>query len=266
MIAQVYVDAIGFSGPGIESLSALTDAMGGAAIEVPQDWQPSPELLPKRQARRLSGETRVAMMAAEQIAPALQSDDAWVFASSSGEGDTLGVILTALCEPDIMLQPVKFQNAVHNAAQGQVSIAVGSTGAATSIAAFDNSVAAGLLKAAMQIRSEETACGLVAFDKPLPPPLQERRPYELTLAGALALSPTRTERSLACIDIGYGRGLAATDPGELPGPRHVIDSNNPVRFLLPVIAAIAGKTNGSVVLDLAGGGQLCLEVAVLSDA
>ncbi|MEO1491767.1 MAG: beta-ketoacyl synthase chain length factor [Pseudomonadota bacterium] len=263
MNVDIYVNALGFCGPGVGSVDALSRAFAGENIDVPADWRPEPETLPRRQARRLSAATLTAMAAAEQVAGVLTSEAPWVFASSCGEGDTLNTILAALCQPEIMLQPVRFQNAVHNAAQGQFSIVAGSTGPATSIAAFDDSVAAGLLKCLMQMQIEQTVCGLVAFDEPLPPPLHERRPYDLTLAGALALSPQREEGSIARLSVSSGGDRPVTDPAALRGPSHILTSNNPVRFLLPVLAAVRGIWTEPVVLALPGGGTLAFRAEVL---
>lgn len=266
MIAEIYVNALGFCGPGIASIDHLGCAFDGDEMVVPDDWAPNPLTLPRRQARRLSLATRTAIAAAEQIAENVPLDAPWIFASSCGEGDTLNTILAALCQPEVMLQPVRFQNAVHNAAQGQFSIVAGSTGPATSIAAFDDTVAAGLLKCVMQILAEDTACGFVAFDEPLPPPLHERRPYDLTLAGALALSPLRADGTLAKLEITMDRHAIPSDPSTLAGPPSVLSSNNPVRFMLPLMAAILGKLSGPVVLTLPGDGRMRIEAQDLRGA
>lgn len=266
MITDIYVNAVGFCGPGIASVAELDKAIAGARVDTAPDWQPEPVTLPRRQARRLSLATRTAITAAEQIAEAVSSEAPWVFASSCGEGETLNTILGALCQPEVMLQPVRFQNAVHNAAQGQFSIVAGSTGPATSIAAFDNTVAAGLLKCVMQMKTENTDCALVAFDEPLPPPLHERRPYDLTLAGALALSLDRREGSMARLSVGFEHGAPPTDPSSIGAPQCVLTSNNPVRFLLPVLAGICGKNASPVVLALPGGGCMTITITCLTDA
>jgi hypothetical protein len=253
MFGRVSVSALGFVAPGIAGVGALGAHLAGAPLDVPEGWQPSPASLPPRQARRLGPGIALAIAAAEQVAPVLPRDAGWVFASSVGEGGTLREILAALARPDIMIQPIKFQNAVHNAAQGQWSILAGAQGPATSIAAHDETVGAGLLKAAMQVLLERRPVGLVMFDAPLPPPLHEKRPLAMPMAAALALSAGG--RALGALDLSLAQDAAPTDPRE-SGAGALLDSGNPVRFALPLLARIDRADPRPVVLRLPGGGGL----------
>jgi Beta-ketoacyl synthase, N-terminal domain len=255
MVGRVSVAGLGFVAPGIADAEALHAHLDGAPIDADEGWRASPATLPPRQARRLSGAIALAVAAAEQIAPVLPRDAAWVFASSVGEGETLRDILSALAQPDIMVQPIKFQNAVHNAAQGQWSILAGAEGPATSIAAHDETVGAGLLKAAMQLLLERRPVGLVIFDAPLPPPLHEKRPLALPMAAALAL--TVAGGTLGSLLLSLDHGAAPTDPSESGAGAPLLGSANPVRFALPLLARIQRGDPRPVVLRLPGGGALC---------
>jgi hypothetical protein len=113
---------------------------------------------------------------------------------------------------------------------------------------------------------EKTPCGLVVFDEPLPPPLHERRPYDLTLAAALSLSPERTEGAVARLKVAFGEDAPPTDPETLPGPAHVLTSNNPVRFMVPLMAGIVGAIPGPVVFALPGGSRMTIVFESLGDA
>ncbi len=201
MTGRLHVNAIGFAAPGLDSSAGLFAHFHGADWSGGEGWKPAPACLPRRQALRLSDSTRLAIMAAEQIADAVPEQAAWVFASSTGESRTLNGILAALSQPEILIQPLRFQNSVHNAAQGQWSIVAHATGPATSIAAYDDSVGAGLLKAMMQAALEKTAVGLVVFDAPFPPPLHEKRRFDLPMAAALALSPEPMPGSRCVLDL-----------------------------------------------------------------
>jgi hypothetical protein len=256
MIGRLYVNAIGFAAPGIESAATLFAHFDGANWTGSDDWSPASTRLPRRQALRLSDATRLAIMVAEQIGEAVPEEAAWVFASSVGEGKTLNQILTALSQPEIMVQPLRFQNSVHNAAQGQWSIIAHATGPATSIAAFDHSVAAGLLKAMMQAVLENTAIGLVAFDAPLPPPLHEKRRLDLPMAAAMALSPEPTPRSRWVLDIEVIARATPSDPAALRAASGLLDSGNPVRFVLPLFERMHRLDARAVVLALPGGASL----------
>jgi len=257
---RAFVNAIGFAAPGLETADALWAHMNGAALSVQPNWMAAPNSLPPRQMRRLSNATRLAILAAEQIGPVLPADAAWVFASSVGEGQTLDEILRSLRGPEILVQPIRFQNAVHNAAQGQWSIAAGAIGAASSIAAFDDTVGAGLLKAMMQIRIDDVPVGLVVYDAPLPEPLHPKRPFAIPMAAALALGSAPTDGVCAVLDIEMEPTGEATPPETAPVSAALSGCGNPVRFLLPLLAQIWSGDPGTVKLSLSGGA--CLRIAV----
>lgn len=261
MTLRVHVDAFGLSVPGLDGPSELQAHLAGAPLDVPEDWTPSQATLAPRQARRLSTSIRSAIAAAEQIDAQMSDDAGWVFASSTGEGDTLNVILSALCAPEVMIQPIRFQNAVHNAAQGQWSVARGAKGPATSISAFDATVGAGLLKAAMQVVLERRAVGLVCFDAPLPPPLHEKRAFDLQMAVAFALSPERSERTICALDIsrtedGEDNGLAA-----LPLDPRIAQSRNPALQAIPLLVRLMDGGREPLVLQLPGPARLMIRFA-----
>lgn len=256
MVGRVSVAGLGFVAPGLADAAALRKHLFGAPLDAAEGWRPSPASLPPRQARRLSAGIALAIAAAEQIAPALPRDAAWVFASSLGEGETLRDILASLARPEILVQPLKFQNAVHNAAQGQWSILAGAEGPGTSIAAYDETVGAGLLKAAMQVLLERRPVGLVLFDAPLPPPLHEKRPLALPMAAALALTPEAAGKALGTLDLALGHDAAPTEPCESGASALLVESANPVRFALPLLARIDHADRRPVVLRLPGGAGL----------
>ena len=256
MVGRVALSGIGFAAPGLADAEALEAHLAGAVLIVPERWRPAPASLPPREARRLSFSISLAIAAAEQIAPALPRDAAWVFASSVSEGETLVNILAALARPEIMIQPLRFQNAVHNAAQGQWSIIARMQGPATSIAAYDETVGAGVLKAAMQVLLERRPVGLVAFDAPLPAPLHEKRPLALPMAAALALVPESCQGAVGTLELSLDHETAASDPAESGASEVLVGSGNPVRFMLPLLARIQQNDRRPVLLGLPGGGRL----------
>lgn len=259
MTARLFLDRAGFVAPGLDDADALRAHLGGAAYVRPEGWMPGPKTLPPRQARRLSIASRLAIAAAEQIAPALPLDAAWIFASATGEGMILNEILTALSQPEILIRPVSFQNAVHNAAQGQWSIAAGARGPMTSIAAYDETAGAALLKAVLQITAEDTPTGVVVFDAPLPEPLHPKRPFAMPMAAALALAPRRTDQTLAELAITHVAQSRLTDPAGSGADPALTGSNNPARFLIPLLGALWQASLEPVVLGLGGGSALSIE-------
>lgn len=260
MTQKLYVNAAGFVAPGFDSIAALEAHLDGAPANKPEDWKPQPTSLPPRAARRLSTAIRLAVQTAEQVTPALPSNAGWVFASSIGEGDTLNDILTALCRDDIMIQPVKFQNAVHNAAQGQFSIAAKAVGPGTSIADYDMTVAAGLLKAMMQATLEQIPVGLVAFDAPMPQPLHEKRRFEIPMAAALALSPAPNDQTFAVLSITCGPVTNSPMDPDAPVADWLMTSNNPARYALPLLTRLHRKDPTPLILHLSPNTALTVQV------
>ncbi|MEX0759684.1 MAG: hypothetical protein WD100_08900, partial [Tistlia sp.] len=110
---RLHLEAVDFRGPGIDGWEALGRAFqGDGRLPDDDDGPVQPACLPPRAARRVSPQIRLALAVAERIAPVLPRDAGWVFASAAGESETLKVILEALREPEMMIQPLRFQNAV----------------------------------------------------------------------------------------------------------------------------------------------------------
>ena len=253
MSGRVFIEAISASAPGAPDWPALRELLFDGEWEHDPGWAPVATCLSPRQAKRMSLQTSLALSATEGIVDGIAENAAWVFASSIGEGQTLHDILEALCEDEILIQPTKFQNSVHNAALGQWTIAAKETGPATSIAAFDHTVGAGLLKAIMQITLEQRSVGLVLFDAPLPPPLDEKRPLGVPMAFALALSPECTDSTIAQIDWRVG-GDAPSDPTTRAGLA-LKRTGNPIAAAMPLLEVVA-LGGGSCVLDAGGACRL----------
>ncbi len=268
MTLRAVVKTAGFASPLAPDLDAFSVLLGGGHIQAAPNWNPTLACLTAREARRLSPHTRLALSVAEQVAPALPEDAGWVFASSSGEGETLQVILEAISRPDLLIQPLRFQNSVHNAAAGQWTIAARRQGPATSIAAYDETVGVGLLKALMQVALEQRAVGLIMFDGPLPPPLHEKRPVDCAMALAMALAPASTAASgdLAVIE---GR-LVDEVPEPLEPPDNAsagcfAETGNPIAAAVPLLSAIIGAGSAAAtahVIRLGVGGSRALHVSV----
>ncbi|MEH6755667.1 MAG: beta-ketoacyl synthase chain length factor [Alphaproteobacteria bacterium] len=259
---DLYLDQIAFTSPHAESWDALTQSFSQeTGWEVADEWDIIPQSLSKRAARRVSPQIRLAIAIAEQLAPQLNDDAGWVFASSVGEGETLQVILEALRTPEMMIQPLRFQNAVHNAASGQWSIAAGITGPITSIAALDETAGAGFLKAGLQVVVEKRPVGLVLYDVPLPPPLDDKRPLGVPMGAGFALARVPSKDTLASV------ALSVCD-ADVTEPTHTISkalcaTGNPVSAVMHLLEMLSGGGPSQVVLGLYGGRGLRLDVEPL---
>ncbi|HEX6018417.1 MAG TPA: beta-ketoacyl synthase chain length factor [Burkholderiaceae bacterium] len=247
---QVAVAGIGVLGPG---LSDWPQAAG--VLRTPSDWKPAatvvpaPQRLPAAERRRAGVGVRAALEVAEQacaMAGAAVDEVATVFASASGDPETCHAICEALARPERLLSPTRFTNSVHNAAAGYWHIAAQSRAASTSLAAYDASVAAGLLEAAAQCASSGAPVLLVASDMPYPAPLHALRPLPDVFACALLLAPPR--RSAA-----WPLALRIASPGAptrcsgtaLDALRRAV----PAARVLPLLQALAFDVPGTVMLD-----------------
>lgn len=255
----IHIEALAASSPLAHDWASFRAQFAGdASADAAEDWQPKPNCLAPRAAKRLSPQIRLALTMAEQVALRLPEDAGWVFASSIGEGETLQVILEALRTPEMMIQPLRFQNAVHNAASGQWTIAAGLNGPTTSIGAYAETVGAGFLKAAMQVTLERRAVGLVLFDVPLPEPLDAVHPLGLPFGAAFALTPDPSPATIATLEITAGQG--ALTPPQSDIAKQLIDTLNPVAAVTPLLERLAGLGDGPVTLGLHGGSALTLSV------
>lgn len=256
---RFYVNGIAFSGPDLDSWETLSHVLKDDAPWVPAtDWDPAPASMSPRAARRVTPQIRLALSVAEQLGDSVGDDAGWIFASSVGEGETLHVILEALRSENMMIQPLRFQNAVHNAAAGQWSIAAGITGPMTSIAALDQTAGAGFLKAMLQTACENRSVGLVLYDVPLPEPLDAKRPLGVPLGAGFCLSPHTGPHTLAAIDIALC-DAEATKP-ERSASQALQATGNPVSDVLPLLEILSAGTSGRVIMGLHGGSALCLDV------
>ena len=254
---EVYLTAVAFASPGIPDWTTLQERFAGRPA-TGSDFKAEPDCLPRRAMRRLSPQIRLALSMAELVGESLPPDAGWVFASCIGEGETLHVILDALRTPEMMVQPVRFQNSVHNAPSGQWTIAAGLHGPVTSIGSYDQTVGAGLLKAAMQLMLESRSIGLVCYDCPLPEPLHAVQALDFPAGAALSLSPGPSDEALAKLEISRA-SEPPTEPQTQVG-RELCALYNPVTDILPLLEAVASRAHRVVRIGLHGGGAL--EVAV----
>ncbi|MEM7526921.1 MAG: beta-ketoacyl synthase chain length factor [Pseudomonadota bacterium] len=257
---RVYVDAVAFLAPMVDGAEALEAFFEGPPTQGEADWQAQPQFLSPRASKRLSPQTRLALAIAESLTPALPEDAAWVFASSLGEGETLKVILDALRTPEMMVQPLRFQNAVHNAASGQWTVAKSFKAPATSIAALDHTVGAGLLKAGLQVALEGRSVGLILYDVPLPDPLDALQHMGLPVGAGLALRPEAGPET--CATLTLSATPAPVSEASSAAARALIDSGNPIARVLPLLERLLGHGDGPVVLGLHGDIALNVEVAL----
>ncbi len=262
MTIAVGIAGIGLLGPGLAGWAAAVPVLAGAAPYLPAPVvPPAPGLLPATERRRTGPSVRLALaVAAEAVQdsglPPEELDT--VFASSNGEGQVITSILEALHTPDGAISPTQFHNSVHNAAAGYWGIAVGSTRPSVSLGGHDGVFATGLLHAAAQVVTSRAPVLFVAHDVPLPAPLDALRPTRESFAVALVLVPQGGAQGRLALAM---REDGAPGAAGLPEDLAALATANPVARALPLLAALAARRPGEVLLPLVEQASLSVAIA-----
>jgi 3-oxoacyl-(acyl-carrier-protein) synthase len=249
---RVFVEGVGLLGPGLQGWEAARRVLTGE-----QPFRPAStligasDLLPAAERRRTPVPVKLALAVGQEAFLNAGRDaaaTATVFASSSGEGETLHHMCEALASAEREVSPTRFHNSVHNAAAGYWGIATRSREASTSLCAYDASFTAGLVEAAAQVASWGKPVALIAYDQPYPEPLHSARPLLASFGAALVLAPDAARRPSATFEL-----AVLPDDEE---PTGMSDSGLeelrlgiPAARALPLLEALARKTQGDVVLD-----------------
>lgn len=264
---RVFVEGIGLCGPGLNgwdrSLAVLVGSENytAAPAEIPPTG-----LLPANERRRAAQIVKLALAVGAEAFAAAKRDaaaTATVFASSGADGHTIHEILSALASEQRELSPTRFHNSVHNAAAGYWSIATGSQAASTSLCGHDDSFAAGMLEAAVQVETERRAVALVAYDVQYPGPLGAFRPIGAIFGAAFVLSPALTDAAFAEIEVILRPGDAAASRIGVPALESLRQST-PAARSLPLLAALARRVDGVVRLNYLEDLTLTFAITMLS--
>jgi len=256
----LFIEAVGCCAPGLDGWAQAQPVLRGErAYRHEALPAQAPQRLPAAESRRAPPGVRLAFRVAEDalLADARSPQPlATVFASSDGDTHIVHRISLALSETRRAVSPTDFHNSVHNAAAGYWSIAAQARLPSLSLSAGEASFGAGLLEAATQALAEDLDILLVAFDVQPPPPLQARWCITESAAFALILSPRRSARARAALHIDPIPQTIETqmDDTALEQLRRA----NPAARALPLLARLARRDKGTVVLDGAGAHSLRL--------
>lgn len=261
---SVWVEAVELLGPGLPCWDVAHPVLAGMQpyVEAKLDLPPPAQLSPAERRRAIPSVKLALAVGAAAVARSGRDPAGLpaVFASSGADGETIGAVLSALALPSREVSPTRFHNSVHNAPSGYWSLAVQSREPVTSLSAHDFSFTAGLLEAAVQAMCGGGPVLLVAYDLPYPEPLHGVRPIASSFGAALVLTPAASERSLAGLRIVGTAALADRVTGCAEPGLEQLRRGNPAARCLPLLAAVAARRAGPVLLELAQGG---LEIAVL---
>lgn len=237
---------IGVLGPGLpdwpEARSVLTGHKPYRANPTPM---PAPAGLPPNERRRATRPTRIGLEAARQALVGLSLDRqrlASIFASSDGDMDLIDRLCTDIYCDRTPVSPTAFHNSVHNAVAGYWSIAEGCRAPSTSIAAWDGSLAAGLLEAAAQTAATGEPVLLVAYDCPATGALAPHRPFNAPFGCALVLgvAPGAESPALAALGLALVAGQGEDRlPPDLDPALEQLRSGNPAARVLPLLRLVA---------------------------
>ncbi len=243
---RVAVLAASVWGPGLAGWMQARPVLAGEAPYVPAPIVlPPPAVLPPNERRRTGPVVRLALAAASDAAALSGVDPAQlcsVFGSANGDGPVVGGILEALTSGpgERLVSPTQFGNSVHNGAAGYWSIATAGAKPATCLGCGDSTWAAALLAACTEVRAVRGPVLLVAYDHPLPPPLNATRPILAPFAAALVLAPGG---GFAALDVQFEAGAAVGGEPQDPAMAALAQGNpaaRSLRLLQHLASGIAG--------------------------
>lgn len=257
----VTVLGVGFVAPGAVGWDNGRDCLAGVRPYSPATLPAlAPGRLPANERRRQSATMRLALVAAEEAvaaAGAAPASLASVFASAAGDGGIIHSLCMELSEPRPALSPTRFHNSVHNAPAGYWSIAAKSHQPSTALAAHDATFAAGLIEAVTLAHEGAAGVLLIAYDHPLPFPLDALRPIAWPFACALVLARTAKRRT-----------PAITLTGDQDDAETVLEDRNfealrlanPAARSLPFLARLARAEAGRVALPYLDGATVTVDI------
>lgn len=259
-MSGLHLAAVGVLGPGLPDWPAAREVLGGKrAYQHEPPPQPDARVLPPNERRRGAKSVRWAVAAAQEAldgADITTADVATVFASSSGDGETLHQLCEALANPAREVSPTRFHNSVHNAPAGYWSIAAASHQPSVTLCAYDGSFAAGLIEAAAQVHAYDAPVLLVTYDLPYPEPLSAVRNIREPLAVALLFSPEPRAGTLGLWRVAVCEGPSATRFPESISPSLC---TNPAAHALPLLATVARGLSETIAITYVNGCHLRVE-------
>jgi hypothetical protein len=254
----VYLKKIAILAPGIENWEFAKKLFNNL-----ETYEPAPlpknlnSLLPANERRRCSRTSQLALGLIQQIVKPVHppTDDTnifnphscrYVFTSCNGDLTVFHQISTALTLPGYPVSPIKFHNSVHNAPAGYSSIALKSTAPSTSICAFDDSFANGLMESVVQLTIESQDTLLLGYDEVPPEPLYSLFPVDNEFACAFLLSKKP-------LNANYKLEIETTNGKEINSMQDLLleqlRNSNPQAKVLPLLFNLATNTNSTIYLS-----------------
>jgi hypothetical protein len=260
-----YLNAIGLAAPGLPGWRASASVLQGLTAYEPAPLDKyKPELLPPNERRRATELVRMAFRVCEELMSSSaipMAECASIFASSGGDYPIIDQICRSLCDSERLVSPTQFHNSVHNSAAGYWSIATGSRQPSTSLSAYDDSFAVGLLEAMCLCQQEQLPTLLAVYDIQPPYPLGGKRLIPVEFGVALLLTPNASEHSLARLQLSPTNTSATSTPAQ--PALEALRLANPAARALPLLELVAQGKTGTLVFECANQQALQLTVQTL---
>ena len=209
-------------------------------------------MLPPNERRRATAAVRLAFRVAEDAMNRSEfqpAELAGVFASSEADTGILHRLCAALADEARAVSPTDFHNSVHNAAAGYWSIAAGAKLPSVSLSAYDASFVVGLLEAMTLVHGDDCKVLFAAYDIRPPEPLYATRPLAMAMGVALVLTPQRSARTLASLEV---MPTQAAETIMADAALESLRRSNPAGRALPLLRLLATRAVGDVVLAGSG--------------
>ena len=256
----LYLKAVSVIAPGIrnwqEACAIFKNELAYEAHRVAKKL--ATDLAPNIQ-RRTSRTIQLALAAVQQLRMEYPFDSEklhYVFTSCNGDLTIFDQISSAINSSGHPVSPTKFHNSVHNAPAGYAVIALKTQSPSTSIAAYQDSFANGLLEAAVQSLTTKKDCLLVGYDEKPPEPLLSLFPIAEDFSLACVLSIV-SDNALCRLDISTTTGHEISKMGS--SQFETLRNCNPQAQILPLLYAVARKEKQAIFMAY---NQLQLEVKV----
>jgi hypothetical protein len=258
-----FVDGVALWTPRLPGQGYAARVFAGEAAPCePPAPRPSPAVLAPTERRRAPDTVAIALGVASEACAAAGADPATlpsVFASTEGDLTISDYMCSTLAVDPRTISPTRFHNSVHNAAAGYWTIATGCHAPSTSLSAWRETYATGLLEALLQAADAGRVL-YVAYDIEASGPRRTVCDSRGLFGSALVASAARSAASRHRVEWRV-RERRAGD-GEGPHVRHA--AGNPLAGALELHAALAAEGARTVVLPLSRGLALELSVEALA--
>ncbi len=259
MTHVAWLDGVALWSPRLPGYAHAARVFRGIAAPAdPPAARPAPALLAPTERRRAPDTVAIALAVASEACAAAGVEPtglASVFASSEGDLAISDYMCATLASDPKLISPTRFHNSVHNAASGYWTIATGCHAPATSVSAWRETWATGLVEALLQARDAGRAL-YVAYDIEAAGPMRTVCDARGMLGTALVAASEASAASRWRLEW----STRARRDGDDVAPHAHHAEGSPIARALELYAALAAESVRTLTLPLSRG--LTLELTV----